>query len=383
LDDWFGAVSSRWFGKYEAAPQRSWMVIDNGSGNIGFFWTEDGSTSNQVFSSVPLPVASNDRVEGRVTFDVNDGGGNYLMRFWYRFPGETAWTQLGTDRTGPATTIFSGTSPFYIGGSDSTNLMASGKVYRAQVWDGIEEDGGTLVLDADFTNKGAYVEEDLTKLLEGANGATVTINRSASGYRSVIVSDRSVYAFATDDYMEADDAPGLNFDEVDDFTVMTVARIYANATAFGRLMNKQDATGPGYTLAPNNTTVQARFFIEGGVGTAADNDATADVTGLLVTFSGRRDRTGGPNVEAFSGTNTDGATADATTGSLSNTQTLRIGSQSASVTDTQDMEFVGGALFRKALTDEEIVQVVDYYQQTVTGAAVTSFSSAFSSAFGF
>jgi hypothetical protein len=177
MDDWFSGSGNRYVGKFEAAPQRSWMLSDNGAGFLGFSWTADGSTVDQQFTNAALPAAvatAGARLEIRVTMDVDVGDSTYLLRFWYRAHGQTAWTQLGIDRTGPTFAFFAGTSPLYIGGSDSGNVMQPGRIYRAQVWDGIEGAGGTLVFDGNPSDPSTH-GADRASYTDAVNSAVVTL----------------------------------------------------------------------------------------------------------------------------------------------------------------------------------------------------------------
>jgi hypothetical protein len=134
-----------------------------------------------------------------VTLDVNNGAGGYEVKFWWSADqtndsDAVTWTQLGTTITGGATTNLAAvTQPVLLGAV----AVSINQVYRAQQMASI---GGAAVVDVDFTDRTALVEP-YTTFLEGANGATVTINRSATGKPATVV-DRPLLVGATDDYTE-------------------------------------------------------------------------------------------------------------------------------------------------------------------------------------
>jgi hypothetical protein len=192
MDDWTPASTQGLLTKYEAGSSSSYMVWVNSSGNVVLYWTTDGSTPNAKSSTVPTGVTNGTAKWVRVTLDV-DNGGNHDVKFWLSDDNVT-YTQLGsTVTTAGVTSIFSGTSELRVGNASGTSL--AGKVYRAQVYNGI---AGTKVLDV---NLAAVTDPTQATFVEqSSNAATVTISRSGSGRKSVAVLE-DVFSLGSDDYI--------------------------------------------------------------------------------------------------------------------------------------------------------------------------------------
>lgn len=96
----------------------SWYIYVSTTGFLYFGWSEDGTTTNDVNSTVAL--ASGTFAGGiAVSLDVNGGvGGAGLIRFYTSTDGYT-WAQLGADRSGGSvpTSIASTGSDVHIGGT--------------------------------------------------------------------------------------------------------------------------------------------------------------------------------------------------------------------------------------------------------------------------
>lgn len=361
--------------------QRSWYVELRANGELAFLWSIDGTAVLSKVATVdPTDVVADDsRVQLRVYMDATTG----TVTFEYRTDGVInsviGWLPLGTPVTGSATSIFAGTASVDFGGLNAgTSTLFGGNYYRVQIYDGID---GTLVFDADFTNKLAYTTSDLDTL-EAETGQVVTINRSATGYKSVVVygdGNRSAFVTAIDDYFELGNHPDLNFGDDEPFTLFSVWRLYDTQASDARLVDKRGVAGAGYLISINTTNIQSRIFVEGTAGSGVDVDATAERIGELTSFSGIRTAT---TVEALTEGVTDGSSADTST-DLTNTDPLRVGSLSDSVASIAEGEFFGGCLFDRALSTGEHAAVVAYFQQVIAGslAAGSAFSDGFSDGF--
>lgn len=134
--------------KWDAPGQRSYSlrVFDQ---LLNLNWSADGTTNQ--FAAWTLPALP-PHAAVRATLDVNNGAGLYMVRLYWASSIAGPWTQFGSDRTGPATSVFSGTAPLRVGGYDPTVVPPrtpfDGKGYRFEVRDGI---GGPLVAAPDFT----------------------------------------------------------------------------------------------------------------------------------------------------------------------------------------------------------------------------------------
>jgi hypothetical protein len=105
----------------------------------------------------------------------------------------------GTTQAGSYTTDGSGN--LVMGGTDAN--------FSTKYVKSVVEDGSTA-FDVDFTVISAY-NALRTTITEQAAAATVTIGRSATGYKCTAITDRGAYLFATNDYLSADDDDGLDF----------------------------------------------------------------------------------------------------------------------------------------------------------------------------
>ncbi len=158
-----------------AGNQRSFVLQagSTGGGTAGkllFLYTNDGSTFRTATSSVAI-ATSNDysQLWVRATYAVASGNVNF-----YTSPDGVTWNALGVQQTITAGTIFDSTAAVQVGTNDLGSNTFRGKIYRAQVYNGI---AGTLVFDANFT----AVPEGATSFTESSsNAATVTINSTGA-----------------------------------------------------------------------------------------------------------------------------------------------------------------------------------------------------------
>ncbi|MFD9444941.1 hypothetical protein [Streptomyces sp. NPDC060001] len=142
-----------------------------------FGWSADGVTNLSAIRPVPaLPS----RAAIRATLDVDDGSGQYVARLYWAPSIAGPWTQIGADRVGPATSVFSSTAPVRIGGYDPTTAPPRhpfiGKGYKAEVRNGIN---GTVVASPDFTAQPL-----------GAAGFVDSAGRTWSYSGNAVVADR-------------------------------------------------------------------------------------------------------------------------------------------------------------------------------------------------
>lgn len=165
------AADNQIIAKWVTAANASYgFGLENTTGKLRLIWSTDGTAVTVAISTVALNTVSvNFATIGlRATLTLNNGG-FYEVRF-YTSTDFVTWTQLGTTVIGGApTTLFSGSSLLQMSGRDATNGMFAGKIYRAQVYNGIN---GTLAFDADFSRQAklaaSFVESS-------ANAATVTV----------------------------------------------------------------------------------------------------------------------------------------------------------------------------------------------------------------
>jgi len=286
----------------------------------------------------------------------------------------SSWTTIGTTTDTAGNMVSNSNMPVGIGAAlqngptDFEN--AAGKFYRAQILNGV---GGTVVLDANFTT-GITSGAQTTFTESSSNAATVTIQRSTSGRKSVAVV-RPVWLFGTDDYMEVPDNDLLDFSASQSFTVLAVVRQWATPTNFGRWVDKAGSGGDtGWNLVSAGTSSAVYASIDDGPNALVRNGLSTFTAGAITPIGIVVNRTA-QTLSSFAGATLSATASTSSVGSLANTLPLRIGA-SAIGGSTQDFECLAVAVFRRALTAGEISTINDHYQGTVTGASQTLLSEA-------
>jgi hypothetical protein len=149
--------------KLGASGNISYLWGIGSDGTLALIWSQFGTTTFQVASTVTVPQPTTGRKAVRVTFDVNNGAGGSTAAFYTSDTINGVWTQLGDPViTAGTTAIFNGTA--------STVITANpgAKVHAAQTRSGI---GGTIVANPDFTS----VTEGTTTTFVDSAGATWTL----------------------------------------------------------------------------------------------------------------------------------------------------------------------------------------------------------------
>jgi hypothetical protein len=170
LDDWTPAAATSLVSKYDAAGnQQSYLFQVLATGNLALYSSLNGSASSLSNSGAATGVADGTIKWLRATRASATGAVNF-----YTSDDGSTWTQLGTQQTSTAGSLFDGTALLQIGAFNAggTSDFLKGRVYRAQLYNGIN---GTLV--ADFnptrTTKGS------TSLV-ASTGETWTVNGTGS-----------------------------------------------------------------------------------------------------------------------------------------------------------------------------------------------------------
>lgn len=174
LSDWtpttaFGAVT-----KYDEPSQISYLFRVEVAGTLRLFWSENGSSTKNLSSSVSNSIVDGTAKWIRVTLDADNGASGHTARFYTSDDG-VAWTQLGTDRTGVGvTSIFDSTAEIWIGANEGSSFTA-GNVYYAEIRNGIE---GAVV--AAFDPSDAVSGVTVTSFTSSQTGEVWTINQSGA-----------------------------------------------------------------------------------------------------------------------------------------------------------------------------------------------------------
>ena len=160
LDDWTPVTAPALVGKAVATGNQTsyWLGIGTG-GQITMTWSETGNFG-ALKSEFSAAVGATDGtgVWVAAALDVNDGGGNYVCKFWKnttlgpnRIPTAAQWAAVTTRTTAGATSLFAGTAPVEVGSVlGGTAALMVGKVSRAIIANGIGASvapGGTVVAD--------------------------------------------------------------------------------------------------------------------------------------------------------------------------------------------------------------------------------------------
>lgn len=177
LDDWVmpGGTEDELIAK-----ANNYVFIQAASGILTLFYYTPSFAS--ISSSVGHSFVDGTKHWLRVTLDVDDGASGRTIRFYTAAPvasGEPTWTQLGTDRV-VATPVTLGTSSnaLNVGSRSGTDHLLNGKVYRAQVRNGID---GTLVADYNASSISVTGTRTPTTYADSV-GNTWTMNGSAWNY---------------------------------------------------------------------------------------------------------------------------------------------------------------------------------------------------------
>jgi hypothetical protein len=356
LDDWTPSSINYLLGKALTTPPISYRLQVGTSGVLTLVWSTDGTTAITRNSTVAPTVLDGDALWVRATLDVDNGASGHDVQF-FTSPDGVTWTQLGTTVTTAGTTsIHSGASDLTLGrGSTGTQLM-TGKMYRAQVLNGI---GGTPVLDVDCSQIGAGSATSFTAL----TGQTVTVSRSTSGRKAVAVT-HPLWLLGTDDYLEVADNDLIDFGATDSFTALVVHRPWGtqgtNDTLIAKKANTTNTTAGWSLSGGSSTALQGQGQVgDGSAGiTAVSGSRTAGAVSLVAAVR----NVATDDVIVYLNGTAGSAVTDTTTATLANSEVMRVGRLSGAGTEYADMEFVAGALWRRALTSSELTTITSYYQ---------------------
>jgi hypothetical protein len=357
MDDWTPSTTSTLIGRFAGSTATgSYTFYLSTGGLLGFYHLNSSGVSTLRVSTVATGLTDGAVKWVRATIDVDNGASGNDVKFWLSDDGIT-WTQLGTTVTSAGViNTNAGSVPVFVGTYNSSFEPSRGKFFRAQVLNGI---GGTVAFDANFENS-------ITSLLQtsftesSTNGATVTINRSGSTFRSAGVIDAGyLYPGATNTFANST-TNFLDFGATDSFTAIAVVREWATPANNQRIINKRNGFS-GYEIYNRGTTAIDSYFIGDGVNIQADSTQTSYTLGSSRVLGLRIDRSSQTAI-VFSGTTNGTSTGITSIGSLvTNIGTFTIGRFRENASGYADMELVGVAVFRQALTATQIRQITNYF----------------------
>jgi hypothetical protein len=172
LDSYRPSGAQCFISKNTGTNQYGYVMTIQTDGTLVLYWSTNGTGTNGTNNAISTAAvsASAGKVWLRATLDVDNGASGKSVQFFTSTDG-TNWTQLGTTVTTAGTTnIFAGTSNLFVGLDNIQGRSLIGKVYRAQVLNGI---GGTTVLDVNIASNYTAASQSF---FTATTGQTVTVN---------------------------------------------------------------------------------------------------------------------------------------------------------------------------------------------------------------
>lgn len=132
--DWTPASNQTLMAKFvTTGNQRSFLFRLTTTGALALVHSPDGTATATHTSTAVNAFVDGSTHWVRVNVDVNDGVGNFFVRFFTSENG-IDWTELGVSQTGAAYTIFDSTSPIELGSNtNGTAELFNGKIYKAEL----------------------------------------------------------------------------------------------------------------------------------------------------------------------------------------------------------------------------------------------------------
>lgn len=179
LSKWQGSAVSV-AGKWGALGFLTWLFQVTSDGHLALYWSENGTDVLSATSTEKVPFPAHGRLALKVTLDVNDGAGGWVVHFYTAPTIDDSWTELG-ERVGDlgVTTLFNSTSAVVFGaGSSTSTSIVEGKVHAGKVLEGI---GGTVRANPDVRTQSPGV----TSFSDGTNTWTVSGTGAAITNRDI------------------------------------------------------------------------------------------------------------------------------------------------------------------------------------------------------
>lgn len=337
------------------------MTNPSSGPTLKFIYTSSSGTQGTVTGTIRHNVPIGKKIWFGVTFAINNTTFQNTTNFYTSEDG-ISWnlfeSQTNANPGGIALTLRSNAAWIGIGATNTGTAGPEGKYYRAKIWN-TNSFAGTPVLDVNFDK---IVTGGQTSII-AETGQIATFNRHTTGRKIVTMPSkanggRSVWTLGSDtgaaDVFLVPNNDLLNFGARDSFTVMGVVRAHLN-NADQRILGKYDGTS-GYLLGKTSAPTHSFGIYDG---TSSVSGSATYTNGILYLVTGVRD-INKDIISTYSNVTQGTIVTDVTTGSLSNTQSLAIGAQIFNASGYADMELGAVAIWRRALTDQEIKQVKDY-----------------------
>lgn len=329
--------------KSDSVSQRGveWR-LSTGSMNLAL--SSNGSSITTVVASASIPAGTGWL---KVTWRASDGRCQFFTAA-DEASEPSSWTQYAGDQTAAVGAIFDNTSVVRFGNRASSLNPFTGGVYRMIIRNGI---GGSTVLDI---NTATDVTSSAATTFTATSGQTVTVNRSTSGRKTVLVT-RPVWLFGTDDYFETANHPLLDLSRR--FTALAVIRRWTTLGTSDSIMSKSNASEAGWMLNTGAVGTTPRFLFSDGVNAVIAAAPALSASGVLESIYAVRGATAVVGINATTGTAVTDAIA-----TPSNSSAFRIGRLSGASTEYIDCELLAAAVFRRALSTAEIAAINTHYE---------------------
>jgi hypothetical protein len=351
-----GAINNL-ISKFDSSTTGSYSLRLNTDSKLSAVWVDQVPASNSHTSSATLSsvgITDNQKIWIAWTLDVDNGASGNDSKFWYSTTDtndytQVVWTQLGTTQTGGAiTNIQNSVEELQVGArkDNAPAAMYTGKLYWAGVFNQASTSTGLV---AEFNPSTGTIHANHTTIINGAYTWTRTL--AATGKHIAIVNE-SKLVFGVDDYLEIADNALLDFNTTDDFTVIVSARSHDSSDGLVYFHKVNATPDDGWSLITYlGTATLGTTYANTAPGASAIGALPADGARHVVTYR----RIAGSEASVWLN-GTEGTpvallvSQDATT-----SEVLRIGTAAGAYAD---MEFMKAAIFRRALSDAEILQVV-------------------------
>jgi hypothetical protein len=332
---------------------RSIVFRLNTNGKPELFWFEADSTLRQHVHDTAWSHAANAMGWVRATLDVDNGAGQYDVKFWESTDG-ASWDQVGSTITGSTGTT-SVKAVAYQAEINSGYDPAGWKFYQLRVYSGI---GGTLKIHADATNETSLATPYTGWTCE-QTGVAITINHRNDGEGCYVVNQNQFYYFAGDEHVVPDHA-NLNFGSTDDLTLIVIAASAQPDQIFHAwIAGKGTAVGSsgGYDIH-NHTAKYPEYYAEDISGNPTTDKFTGTISDMVMySMVGVHDNSGDDDVEFYQDGSTNGATAAADVNGMVNVEDFTIGSSGNGSNDFNGT-VAAVVLFREALSQADVTQVL-------------------------
>ena len=324
------------------------------SGHVSLSWHDNTAFNNINSSNLLSSIATvGQEIWIRGTLKLNNGSGVSEVKFYTSING-TTWTQLGTTYNGASTSILGAggrSLSLEVGSLDGgVASVVSGKIYRAQVLQGVD---GVVVFDCDTS----LVSSGSATTFNALTGHIMTITRSTVGRKMVAVT-HPLWLFGTNDFLKIAHNNLLNFATNQPFTIFLSSREFASTAGTTILLAKGGyGVWQGYTITSTNNSTQVYF-----AGPQA-NTSYYYSANLGKSTTSRNYFYGRSTTNTFSYVNNNligGSEEVAPQYDTSNNYDFYLGRQTTG--QNSNMEVFGVAIWRRALTSAEIATVSRYYE---------------------